>query len=51
VLSKEERTYLSVCAHCGSKHVAVIAVPGGWLELVCDDCGEIWWYETKKHVG
>ena len=48
VLSKEERTALSVCSHCGSKQVGVIPVPGGWVELICDDCGETWWYDTAR---
>jgi len=26
--------------------VAVVPVPGGLLELICDDCGEIWWYDS-----
>lgn len=47
VLTQEERNALCVCSHCGSKEVAVIPVPGGWIELICDDCGEIWWYDTR----
>ena len=46
VLTKEERNTLCLCSHCGSKQVAVIPVPGGWLELICDECGEIWWFDT-----
>ena len=48
MLTKEERTTLCVCSQCGSREVGVIPVPGGWLELICDDCGEIWWFDTKK---
>jgi hypothetical protein len=47
VLSKEERKALCFCPHCASKQVAVVAVPGGWLELICDDCGEVWFYEIR----
>ena len=48
MLTNKERAILCVCSHCGSKQVAAIPVPGGWLELICDDCGEIWWYDTAK---
>ena len=52
MLTEKERAVLCVCSHCGSKQVGVIPVPGGWIELICDECGEIWWYDTaKKRVG
>jgi hypothetical protein len=42
---KEELLALTICKDCGTKNVNMVTVPGGWLEFICDECGEVWWYE------
>ena len=43
---KEELLALTTCKKCGSKDVAVTPVPGGLLEFVCHDCGEMSTHES-----
>ena len=45
---KPELLALTICRECGSKDVGMVTVPGGWLEFMCKECGEVWWYETRS---
>ena len=38
---------LSTCAHCGSRDVDMICVPGGWMQAVCRSCSSDWWIENS----
>jgi hypothetical protein len=44
----QELLALATCRKCDSKSVNMVTVPGGWLEFICDECGEVWWYEPPR---
>ncbi len=44
----DELLALTTCTDCGSKNVSMVPVPGGSIEFICVDCGEMWWFEETR---